>query len=242
MILQKKHSEQLFEDGFTIIPDVFTDEEIEQIICIIDNTDASKTTFRKTNDLFAIRQFLKEIPGSINHIFSTRFNRIINDFLGQSFFAVKSIYFDKPPDSNWFVSYHQDLTISVKNKVEVVGFGPWSVKQNQYAVQPPLSLLESNFTIRIHLDNTTEQNGALRIIPGSHKGGIHNRESIDKLNEVICEVRKGGIMIMKPLLLHSSRRTANDERRRVIHIEFSNQNLPLPLEWAELIETRIQVT
>ena len=148
---------------------------------------------------------------------------------------VKSIYFDKPGASNWFVAYHQDLMISVDQKAAVPGFGPWSVKGNQYAVQPPLPILESNFTIRIHLDDTDKANGALRVISGSHQKGIYRPETIDwnKEKEVTCNIPKGGIMLMHPLLLHASSRTTNDKRRRVIHIEFSNMSLPEPLQWSE---------
>jgi hypothetical protein len=81
---------------------------------------------------------------------------------------VKSIYFDKPETSNWYVSYHQDLTISLDKKVQIRNYGPWTSKSNQFAVQPPIEILENIFTIRIHLDYTNEQNGALKIIPKSH--------------------------------------------------------------------------
>lgn len=144
---------------------------------------------------------------------------------------VKSIYFDKPGASNWFVSYHQDLTIAVNEKVDVPGFGPWSVKQDQYAVQPPLPMLEDNFTLRLHLDDTGEANGALRVVPGSHLKGVYRPETIDwsKEKEVFCPVSKGGVMIMRPLLLHASSRTTNGMPRRVVHVEFSRSTLPAPL-------------
>jgi ectoine hydroxylase-related dioxygenase (phytanoyl-CoA dioxygenase family) len=119
------------------------------------------------------------------------------------------------------------------------GFGSWTVKQDQYAVQPPLCTLENNFTIRrIHLDNTDENNGALRDIPGAHQKGIYRPETIDlnREKEDICAVNKGGIMIMRPLLMHASGRTINQQKRRVIHIEFSNQLLPRPLEWSERLD------
>lgn len=54
--------------------------------------------------------------------------------------------------------------------------------------------------------------------------------------EKICEVKKGGILIMKPLVLHSSRRTENQKNRRVIHVEFCDESLPNGLEWKEKIE------
>ena len=160
---------------------------------------------------------------------------IISQLFGNDYFAVKSIYFDKPEQSNWFVAYHQDLTISVDKKQDIEGFGPWTVKQNQFAVQPPLEILESNFTIRIHLDDTDENNGALRVIPKSHLKGVYRPETIDWTTEteVVCKVKKGGIMIMKPLLLHASNRTTNNSKRRVVHIEFSNRSLVDTLQWSE---------
>ncbi|CAA9197346.1 hypothetical protein FLACOL7796_01629 [Flavobacterium collinsii] len=133
------------------------------------------------------------------------------------------------------MAYHQDLTISVDQKIEVKNFENWTVKQNQFAVQPPKEVLEKNFTIRIHLDKTTKENGALKVINNSHSKGIFRVENMDfaNENETICEVEQGGIMIMKPLLFHASNKTTNNERRRVIHIEFSNQQLPSGLEWSE---------
>ena len=127
------------------------------------------------------------------------------------------------------------MTISVDKKVELENFGPWTTKQNQFAVQPPLDLLENIFTIRIHLDDTDENNGALKVIPNSHSKGIYRPETIDWNIETenICNVNKGGVMIMKPLILHGSNRTTNGKKRRVIHIEFSDQQLPKELNWSE---------
>ena len=227
--------DHLLSEGFSIIEDVFTNAEINELIKIISKTATTNPTFRKTSDLFAIRQFLKEIPDAREHIFNKVLKQLIINYFGKDYFVVKSIYFDKPDQSNWFVSYHQDLTISVDKKVDVEGFGPWTIKQNQFAVQPTLDILENNFTIRIHLDDTDENNGALKVIPTSHLKGIYRPETIDwkKETESICSVKKGGIMLMKPLLLHSSNRTINNNKRRVIHIEFSNQQLHSPLQWSE---------
>ena len=160
---------------------------------------------------------------------------------GKDYFITKSIYFDKPEKSNWFVAYHQDLTISVDKKVEIENFENWTVKQNQFAVQPPKEILEQNFTIRIHIDKTTKENGALKVLNKSHRKGIVRTESIEIENEIetICEIKKGGIMIMKPLIFHASSKTTNNERRRVIHLEFSNQKLPNELEWSERTDFKL---
>ncbi|WP_263601350.1 phytanoyl-CoA dioxygenase family protein [Chryseobacterium sp. PET-29] len=229
------HKNSIQENGFTVINNVFSEEEIKKIGEIIQNIDTSKETFRKSDDLFAIRQFLKEIPQVRELVFNENIKNIITEIFGEKYFVVKSIYFDKPEKSNWYVAYHQDLTISVDKKTDLQGFGPWTTKQNQFAVQPPIDILENIFTIRIHLDDTDEYNGALKVIPKSHAKGIYRPETIDWSveTETICKVHKGGIMLMKPLLLHGSNRTTNGKKRRVIHIEFSDRQLPEELKWSE---------
>jgi ectoine hydroxylase-related dioxygenase (phytanoyl-CoA dioxygenase family) len=233
-----KHINEINSEGFAIIENVYSENEIEKIISEIEKVTENETensTFRKSEDLFAIRQFHKEIPETLNFIFNQNLREIIKLNFGENYFITKSIYFDKPEKSNWFVAYHQDLTISVDKKVEIQNYENWTTKQNQFAVQPPKEILEQNFTIRIHIDKTTKENGALKVLNKSHKKGIIRIENIEIENETetICEVEKGGIMVMKPLIFHASNKTTNNERRRVIHIEFSNQKLPNELEWSE---------
>ncbi len=227
--------EQLASEGFVIIENFFTHDEAASILSAISQTDKSSSSFRKTNDLFAIRRFIKEIPEARTFIFAEKLKDLIVQLFGKDFFVVKSIYFDKPPVSNWFVAYHQDLTITVDSKTAMPGFGPWTVKQNAFSVQAPQEILANNFTIRIHLDDTNGENGALKVIPGSHLQGIRRIENMNMAQETdtSCCVGKGGIMIMRPLLFHASGRTTNHQRRRVVHIEFSNTQLPSPLTWAE---------
>lgn len=229
----QKNIDQL---GFTVLENVYSEEEITILRDILtSHANRSDATFRKTNDLFAIRQVIKEVPELLPLVFNDNLRCIIRDNFGDDYFIVKSIYFDKPANSNWFVAYHQDLTISVDKRIDTAGFGPWTIKQNQFAVQPPVTILEKNFTIRIHLDDTNEQNGALRVLPQSHLKGIYRAETIDLKTEkeTICCVKQGGVMIMKPQLMHASSRTTNEMRRRVIHIEFSNVDLPEGLQWSE---------
>lgn len=223
------------ENGFAIIESIYSPEEVDALISLIDGASGEQETFRRSAGLFAIRQFLKEIPEAIPAIFNTKLREVIANHLGPAYFPVKSIYFDKPPGSNWFVAYHQDLTISVDKKTDLEGYSSWTVKQNQFAVQPPLAMLENGVTLRIHLDDTDEHNGALNVLKGSHRKGIYRPETIATAqeSEYCCRVKKGGLMLMKPLLMHASQRSSSERRRRVIHIEFSDMELPEGLQWAE---------
>ena len=182
----------LEKEGFAIINDIYSLKEIKAITDLIGSASDDKPAFRKSNDLFAIRQFLREIPTIKPLLFTDRFCSLIKALFGTDYFVVKSIYFDKPPASNWFVSYHQDLTIAVNQKAVIHGFDNWTVKQHQYAVQPPLAVLQNNFTIRIHLDDTDKNNGALKVIPGSHVKGILRPETLNlpANAEVVCNVKK----------------------------------------------------
>jgi ectoine hydroxylase-related dioxygenase (phytanoyl-CoA dioxygenase family) len=223
----------LQEQGFIILDNIFTPEEVYAIVEKIKEADSSKPQFRKTKELFAIRQFLKEIPQVADLIFTDAFKAIVQEYAGIDHFVVKSIYFDKPEGSNWFVAWHQDLTISVDTRLECPGFGNWTIKQESFGVQPPVDILESIVTFRIHLDDTDEENGALKVIPGSHQRGVVRPDSLPATEGQVCAVGKGGVMIMRPLLLHASGRVTSNRQRRVIHIEFCDKVLPCGLEWAE---------
>jgi ectoine hydroxylase-related dioxygenase (phytanoyl-CoA dioxygenase family) len=223
------------EHGFAVVDGVYSPTEIDAIRDVLGGKDHSGTNFRKSAELFAIRQFLKEVPEVIPALFTARFCELIKELFGREYFVAKSIYFDKPGGSNWFVAYHQDLTISVDRKADVSGYGPWTVKPGYFSVQPPVHILRNNFTVRIHLDDTDKDNGALRVLPGTHLNGVVKAGTIapDISDEVVCDVSAGGVMIMKPLLMHASGRTTDSRSRRVIHIEFGADELLGGLKWAE---------
>lgn len=226
---------ELEKNGFSIANELYSDAEITKILSCIESAEQNGNSFLKTKDLFAIRQLFKNVPELTDLVFNAKLIELIAELSESNYFLTKAIYFDKPPESNWFVAYHQDLSISVDKKAELENYTNWTFKKGQYGVQPPIEILEDTITIRIHLDDTNRENGALKVIPKSHLSGIIRNDS-DKWNignEVICDVRKGGAMLMKPLTLHASSRTTNGKQRRVIHLELNKHKLTEPLEWLE---------
>ncbi|RPD42471.1 phytanoyl-CoA dioxygenase family protein [Chitinophaga barathri] len=230
-----KAIEDLAGKGYTVLLEVFSIEAVQQMVDIIRLANRQGAAFRQTADLFAIRRVMAEIPALQQLVLTPALLDWVKTLGGKEHFLVKSIYFDKPGASNWFVAWHQDLTISVDRKHAVPHFGPWTVKQEQFAVQPPVEILENMITFRIHLDDTDENNGALKVIPGSHLKQVHRADTINRDEETICAVPAGSIMVMKPLLMHASGRTTNHRNRRVLHLEFSSMALPEPLQWAEYL-------
>ena len=120
----EKHRQNISNNGFDFFEDIYSPTEICSIILAISNADQSALTFRRTNDLFAIRRFLKEVPGIRSLIFNEKLRAVIDGLFGSGYFVVKSIYFDKPEKSNWFVAWHQDLTIAVDKKTPLKNYNP----------------------------------------------------------------------------------------------------------------------
>lgn len=144
-------------------------------------------SLRKRGATFAVRNLLDtslEVRELAN---SEVVRRLVEAVLGPGSFAVQGILFDKIPDVNWKVPWHQDVTIAIQEKVEAEGFGPWSIKADVLNVQPPAFVLEQMISVRFHLDPCGEANGALRVIPGSHLQGRIPEEEINRIREEVPE-------------------------------------------------------
>lgn len=122
----------------------------------------------------------------------------------------------------------------MRERIETDEFVAWSQKAGIWQVQPPADVLAKMLAIRIHLDNCDKTNGPLRVIPASHDHGWLDDE-IDQWKQrgpqMICEVAVGGIVAVRPLLLHASAAAEDPRHRRVIHIEFACNDLPGGLDW-----------
>jgi ectoine hydroxylase-related dioxygenase (phytanoyl-CoA dioxygenase family) len=155
--------------------------------------------------------------------------------LGDGCFAVRALLFDKTPQANWKVVWHQDLTIATQVRAEVPGYGPWTEKAGVPHVQPPVPVLEQMLAVRIHLDPCRADNGPVRVIDGSHRVGRLSPDTIDDLRQsrpvVDCVAEQGAILAFRPLILHASAPSQSPNHRRVIHVEYAACELAPPLEW-----------
>lgn len=217
-------------NGYTIETDVFDPPAIATLRREMERLADGDALAGKRN-LLKLSPIIEQISSG------AEMRSILQPVLGDTFFPVRSIFFDKTPERNWPVLWHQDLTIAVEARADVEGFGPWSEKDGIPHVQPPESILACMITARIHLDAADHSNGALRVIPGSHAKGLLERSEIESLTShddaVTCVMNAGDMLLMKPLILHSSPRAKNPSHRRVVHIEYSNRELPPPLKWYE---------
>ena len=100
----------------------------------------------------------------------------------------------------------------------------WPVAGVAYA-HAPAAALELVVALRIHLDDSTAGNGSLRVLPGTHNCGVLTDAQIHarsrQLSAVECTVARGGVLAMRPLIIHASSKMATASARRVIHIEYA---------------------
>ena len=145
--------------------------------------------------------------------------------LGATAQPFRATFFDKSASSNWLVAWHQDTSLPLRHRKAVPGWGPWSVKAGVIYAQAPASRLGRVLALRIHLDDSTERNGPLRVLPTSHRFGVLAADEVQDLTRQLtpfdCIVRRGGVLVMRPLLVHASSKSMDASYRRVLHIEYS---------------------
>lgn len=155
--------------------------------------------------------------------------------LGVGAKPVRAILFNKSLEANWSLAWHQDRTVCVKDKREVPGFGPWTVKSGMHHVAPPFELLARMITLRAHLDDVPATNGPLLIAPGSHAFG---RIPVGKVDQIVrkcgikaCLAEAGDIWLYSTPILHASEAASAPSSRRVLQVDFAAETLPGGLEW-----------
>lgn len=212
-------------DGFLLVPSVVEPAHVASLIVALETLTpgyGQRNLLRNSPAVAALAQELNPLAAAV---------------LGQGAFPVRGLFFDKLPGANWEVSWHQDLSIAVAERLETPGFGGWSVKKGVVHVQPPASVLENMLTLRVHLDDCAADNGPLRVLRGSHRHGRVDDEQIARLRQECEEVTgimpAGGVFLMRPLILHASSPAKNPRHRRVVHLEYAANPLPAPLRWSE---------
>jgi len=218
-------TERFEESGFFVTGPVLSHDECDWVIGQLEGISF---------DLAGTRNLLR-LPWCVELASRIRAHAKISAFLPATAVAVQCTLFEKSNHRNWLVPWHQDLTIPVRERVSHPDLTVWSAKEGGIYVQPPNSVLENLVASRLHIDDCNADNGPLRIVPGSHRFGRHDAESartVRRANgEIKCRVTRGGVVLMRPLLLHASSNATGPGQRRVLHFLFGPQTLPCGLEW-----------
>ena len=225
---------QFGSDGFQIIQSLASHDECDSLASELTPLFEQQQKSAK-NKIGGVRNLLRSNALVSQFAKSSKLISVLEKFTGRPAFPVRAIFFDKNPEANWLVPWHQDLAIAVAEKIETPGFTGWSIKDGTIHVHPPKAILESMVTVRLHLDDCDASNGALKVILGSHLQGKLDAAEILRQTTAseptLCELSKGSVLLMRPLILHASAQSQKPSHRRVLHIEFATQDLPNGLKW-----------
>lgn len=215
--------------GFELIDELLTVDEVEKLLA-----DLTKLKLEPLRG--GIRRIEQLVPRVAALAVSRKLMAVAASYLPGQPELVRAIYFDKSPENNWYVTWHQDQTVAVSERFELDNWGPWSLKAGAWHVQPPLEVLDEMVTIRIHLDQATASNGCLKVIPGSQRKGLIDvsrvHEHVHRERAVLCESPLGGAVVMRPHILHASEKSASSQPRRILHFEYSSYKLPDGITWS----------
>lgn len=203
------------DHGFLTVPCVLQPSEVATLSAEVASLRRGRAGLRHvlTND--TVRRLA----------YDARLVTLASDLLGGSARPFKGTLFDKSPTTNWLVTWHQDLAVPVRARVEAAGWGPWTTKGGRVYALAPAEVLAGVVALRVHLDDNNSDNGPLKVLPDTHRLGRLAEARIAELAQstpaVECLVPAGGIVALRPLTVHASSKSTSAVPRRVLHLEYA---------------------
>jgi ectoine hydroxylase-related dioxygenase (phytanoyl-CoA dioxygenase family) len=211
------YKERVEEYGFVVIPGIFEEDRIELLAENLAMSDLRRSRA-------GVRHALGH-PAVASLADDGQLLKVARCILGASAYPFRATMFEKTTEANWLVVWHQDTALPLRRRRETPGWGPWSVKEDVIYAHAPASALSQVLALRVHLDDSTSQNGPLRVLPATHTLGVLSDDAIHQLSQEIvpveCCVPRGGIVAMRPLVVHASSKSQSECARRVLHIEYA---------------------
>ena len=210
--------------GAVRFPAVFTDHDMTALGVVLDAVLLGRPGRRLTEGAWT-----SVLP---------RLTRIAAGLIGEDAFPVRAVAFDKTPETNWMVAWHQDRTVAVRKRVETPGYGPWSTKDGVPHVAPPVEVLRGMVTLRLHIDACGDDNAPLKVGIGTHRLDVVAADKAAEISAMhpllICQAEAGDVWACSTLILHASERSRANGRRRVLQVDFAARPLPGGLDWRGL--------
>lgn len=210
-------SERIANDGFALVSGILSQDEIEALASDLKRSDLPRSRA-------GIRHAMRDAKVAAVAR-DVRLLDLVKQTLGAGAIPFRATLFDKSPAANWLVVWHQDTALPLRERRAVPGWGPWSIKDGVNYAHAPACALEQVLALRLHLDDSTAVNGPLRVLPRTQMLGVLTDEQLHdlstKLSAADCLVPRGGVVAMRPLIVHASSKSQSDKARRVLHIEYA---------------------
>ncbi len=204
------------DQGYGIVPDVIDAGEVVRLLESIEASGPSRSR--------AGARHLMNHPAVNAVAHDPRLLTLAADFVGPSAIPYRATLFDKSSARNWLVPWHQDTALPLEQQSDVSGWGPWSHKAGVIYAHAPSAALSRVVALRLHFDESGGDNGPLRVVPRTHTLGVLTDAEVSTVaahaTPVDCLVGSGGIIAMRPLIVHASSKAISDRPRRVLHIEY----------------------
>jgi hypothetical protein len=212
-------------DGLAYFPNVCSEEELREIESALASVAGEAAGVR----LHGIPDLAPPLAGN------GCIGKVAASIIGSDARPVRAILFDKNEATNWNLGWHQDRTIVVRERIEVSGLGPWTMKAGLQHVTPPIEILEQMVTLRLHIDAVDEHNAPLMVAKGSHRFGRIAEPDIPDIvaqSEIACCLaERGDVWAYSTPILHASEPSTKPSRRRVLQVDYAAISLPGGLEW-----------
>jgi ectoine hydroxylase-related dioxygenase (phytanoyl-CoA dioxygenase family) len=211
----------IHDHGFAIVRGVLSAHDFDSLVTEITEPEVRRSRAGVRHAMrFACVQVLAK---------DQRLLGIAQTILGDGAMPFKATVFDKSSTANWLVAWHQDTALPLRQRRDLPEWGPWSVKDGVTYAHAPASALSKILALRVHLDDSTAENGPLRVLPGTHTLGVLTDDAVHDLAiqipSVDCPVTRGGVLAMRPLIVHASSKSQNNSPRRVLHIEYAESEV-----------------
>ena len=235
----QQHRDELDQRGFVLLPRVIAESGIASLIEVITATAHLPGDRRRADRTYAVRHLLWDVPELSPRLATVGVDEAASCLLGQTAFAISATLFDKHPEANWTVPGHQDLVMPVADRSETeraatAGFEGWSSKSGVTYVELPSDVLTGLVALRIHLDDCPVENGALAVVPESHRlGKLRDVRIVEYSRDEfeLCAARAGDVLAMKPLLVHRSSPSQSPAHRRVLHVVYAIADPGAGVRW-----------
>lgn len=231
---------QLKGEGFAILEQGIPAEPLRQFReSVADRLAADPEGIKSLKgETYAARNVLDSLPESLTIWQRPEIIDFLTNCMGSDFGLVRGLFFDKHPQRTWSLGWHKDMTIAVEdNTLPTTHFCKPTKKSNVPHVEASEEVLNQMVTLRIHLDEVTDENGPLEVIPKSHLTGKQTTESSEAVVKI--HAQSGDILAMKPLISHASGSSTpgTTMHRRILHLEFAaNRELADGYQWYHFIQ------
>lgn len=238
--------ESLCDDGFYLMRSaVGSDLACELIVAcesVFQIDDGGTRARSSRGHVYAARNLLDAVPQLKTFWQTGRLSEVLRLTLGERLGLVRVLYFDKPPDRTWSLPWHKDLAIAVKDHtVQLNACSRPTIKAGVPHVVACDEVLKRMLTLRIHLDEVTDENGPLQVIARSHLSSQCEGVGAEQATTIYAAI--GDVLAMRPLVSHCSGASVPGtlRHRRILHLEFaSDARLPDQLQWHDFIPLQSQ--